>query len=71
MAAGIADKSLIGELVKSAVIIMTAAHTFTPIIHDRMPVTLDHRDLGRWLAGDIGVEASKRAADDALRTHGI
>lgn len=52
---------------KSATIIVTAAKAFTRIIHDRMPVILNHRDVGRWLACELSADTLNPAPDDTLR----
>jgi putative SOS response-associated peptidase YedK len=46
--------------------IITEANKFVAKVHDRMPVILEQRDFGTWLAG-AGNELMKPAANDVLQ----
>jgi putative SOS response-associated peptidase YedK len=56
-----------GERMISCTIIVTDANALTRPIHDRMPVVLDRADIGPWLAGEVGTEVLRPAAEDRLR----
>jgi putative SOS response-associated peptidase YedK len=56
-----------GERVISCTIIVTDANALTRPIHDRMPVVLERADIRPWLAGEVGTEVLRSAAQDRLR----
>jgi putative SOS response-associated peptidase YedK len=56
-----------GEAISSATLIVTSANDFTRLIHDRMPVLLEHRDLDAWPTGNAGVELLRPAPNGLLR----
>ena len=55
-----------GETLKSCTMIITEHNDFVGEVHDRMPVILEQRDFGTWLAG-AGNELMKPAANDVLQ----
>lgn len=56
-----------GERIISCAIIVTEANALTRRIHDRMPVVLDRANIRPWLAGEVGTEVLRPAAEDRLR----
>jgi putative SOS response-associated peptidase YedK len=48
--------------------LITNANDLASKIHDRMPVLLQPGDFDRWLAGNVGSELLKPAANDYLQT---
>ncbi len=51
----------------SATIIVGAANEWMRRFHDRMPVILDWRNIGAWLAGDDAGALLKPPPDDSLQ----
>ncbi len=56
-----------GEELLSATIIVGAANDWMRRFHERMPVILDWRDVGAWLAGENPAALPHSPPDDALR----
>ena len=51
----------------SCTMIITNANDLASKIHDRMPVVLQPKDFDHWLAGNVGSELLRPAANDYLQ----
>jgi len=56
-----------GEEVLSCTILVSGASAWMAPCHDRMPVLLGAADFDSWLSGEMGAEALRPAAEEALR----
>jgi putative SOS response-associated peptidase YedK len=56
-----------GDDLPNATIIVSEANNWMRRFHDRMPVILDWRDTGPWMAGECPGALLRPAPDDALR----